>query len=67
MDHPRFGHNDRLWLKRVEAAEIVFLRAILGAKLIEIIVGQQCAVGGLPRAHMHARNGHCIIWFRWPK
>src|SRR6516162_9398370 len=67
LDYPGFGRNDRLRLKRVEAAEIVLLCSILGANLIEIIIREQRAVGGLPRAHMYARNGNCIVWFRWPK
>jgi hypothetical protein len=61
---PRFGRNDRL---RLKAAEIVLLCPVLRAKLIEIIIREQRAVGGLPKAHMHARHGNCIIWFRWAK
>jgi hypothetical protein len=49
-------------LERIEAAEIVFLRSILRTKLIEILIGHQFAVCGLPGANMDSRYGNCIRW-----
>ncbi|MCU1343661.1 MAG: hypothetical protein JWN92_3084, partial [Candidatus Acidoferrum typicum] len=49
-------------LEGIEAAEIVFLRSILRTKLIEILIGHQLAVCGLPGANMDLRYGNCIRW-----
>jgi hypothetical protein len=59
-NHPAFGQDNRMRLEGIEAAEIVFLRSILGTKLIEILIGHQLAVCGLPGANMDSRYGNCI-------
>ena len=62
-NHPAFGQDDGMRLGGIEAPKIVFLRAILGTKLIEIFIRHQFAVCDLPGANMDLRYRHGISWF----
>ena len=61
-NHPAFGQDVRMRLEGIEAAELVFLRSILRTKLIEIPIGHQLAVCGLPGSNMDSRYCNCIHW-----
>src|SRR5690349_19878798 len=60
MNHASLGSHDGVGIERVWASEGVFLRPIFRAQLIEIVVGENVAVSGLPGAHMDARDCQCI-------
>lgn len=60
MDHASVGRHDGVGMKRVRVAERIFGGAIFRAKLIEVVIGHEVAVGGLPGAHMDARDCHGI-------
>ena len=66
VDGAHFDRNNRRRLQGVGGLKTVLLCPVLGAKLIEVLVGKQSAIPRLPRSNMHARNGQCIVRFRRP-
>jgi hypothetical protein len=52
--------DDGVGMGRVGVGEIVFLGAVLGAKLIEITGGEDSGVALLPGADVDARDGECV-------
>jgi hypothetical protein len=44
----------------IGVGEIVFFGAVLGAELVEIVVGEKAAVAALPGADVDACDGECV-------
>lgn len=53
--------NDGVGLLRVGVCEVVFRRAVFRAELVEVVVGKESAIGGLPCADVDLGYGECVF------
>jgi hypothetical protein len=67
VNHTALSRHDRVGMKWIRTAKRVLLGAIFGAKLIEIVVGEESAVCGLPGAHVNSCDCHGIRRLGWTK
>ena len=52
--------DDGVGAERIGVGEIVFFGAVLGAELVEIVVGEKAAVAALPGADVDASDSECV-------
>jgi hypothetical protein len=60
VDDVAGGGDDGVGAEWIGVGEIVFFGAILGAELVEIVVGEKAAVAVLPGADVNASDGESV-------
>jgi hypothetical protein len=60
VDDVAGGGDDGVGVEGIGVGEIVFFGAVLGAELVEIVVGEKAAVAALPGADVDASDGESV-------
>jgi len=61
-NRPVVDSHERPRLARIAVGKVVSLCAVLRAKLIQVVFGQQRAIRMLPRSNMHLRYSKSVVW-----